>query len=236
LSGIPYLDIDTRLVRQPRPVEPSRFRFPDPRQAPRDGFVAHGGDLAPGTVLEAYANGIFPWPHQDVDELWFSPDPRAVIPIAGLHVARRLARRLRQGRLALSIDRAFEEVVSACAARPEGTWITPGYRRAYAALHESGWAHSFEVWSGGDLAGGLYGIAVGGLFGAESMFHRARDASKVAMAAMWQHMAERIFAVIDVQLLTPHLARMGAIEIPREEYLRMVERAVAMPQRFTPGR
>jgi leucyl/phenylalanyl-tRNA--protein transferase len=226
------MSIDASTVRHPRPVAPSQFSFPDARKAPRDGLVAHGGDLAPGTILEAYANGIFPWPHQDIDELWFSPDPRAIIPIGGLHVSRRLARTIRQGRFSASIDRAFGEVLSECAARDEGTWISAGYRSAYLALHEAGWAHSFEVWIGSRLAGGLYGIAVGTLFGAESMFHRVTDASKLAMVAMMQYLEPRGFTLVDVQLLTPHLARMGAMEMPREEYLVRSRAAVSGPQAF----
>jgi leucyl/phenylalanyl-tRNA--protein transferase len=226
------LVIDASAVRPPQPVAPSRFRFPDPRHVPGDGFLGHGGDLAPATIIEAYCNGIFPWPHGDADELWFSPDPRAVIPMGGLHVSRRLARTIRQGTFAVSVDRAFEDVVATCAIREEGTWITPGYKRAYRVLHKAGWAHSFEVWHDGDLAGGLYGIAVGTLFGAESMFHRVTDASKVAMVAMMQYLGRRGFTLVDVQMLTPHLERMGAVEISREEYLRRVADAVRAPQAF----
>ena len=229
------LSLDASAVRRPEPVAPSRIRFPDPQNAGADGFLGYGGDLEPGTVLEAYCNGIFPWPHGDEDELWFSPDPRAVIPIGGLHVSRRLARTIGRGRFVASVDQAFGEVVAACAMREEGTWITPGYTRAYLALHETGWAHSFEVWGEGELAGGLYGIAVGKLFGAESMFHRVTDASKVAMAAMMQYLEERGFTLVDVQMLTPHLARMGAVAIDRDEYLRRVAEAVRAPQAFAGG-
>jgi leucyl/phenylalanyl-tRNA--protein transferase len=228
----PDLQIDVSAIRHPRAVPPSRLRFPDPRTAPRDGFLGHGGDLAPGTILEAYASGVFPWPHQDVDELWFCPDPRAVIPIGELHVSRRLARTMRRARFAISIDRAFSDVLTACAVRAEGTWITPGYRRAYLELHQAGWAHSFEVWHEGKLAGGLYGIALGTLFGAESMFHTVTDASKVAMVAMMQYLERRGFTLADVQMLTPHLARMGAVEISRLQYLEQVDAAVGAPQAF----
>jgi leucyl/phenylalanyl-tRNA--protein transferase len=230
-------EIDTRAVREPQAVEPTPYAFPDPLRAPKYGLVGTGGDLAPGTILEAYCRGIFPWPHGDEDELWFSPNPRTVIPIGGLHVSRRLARRIRRREFVASVDRAFRDVMEACSVREEGTWITRGYQAAYLRLHETGWAHSFEAWTpDGRLAGGLYGIAVGSLFGAESMFHRVTDASKFAMAAMMQYLEERAFTLVDVQMMTPHLASMGAVEIPREEYLVRVAGAIEGPQRFALGR
>lgn len=228
----PHLDIDASAVRPPDPIGPSRYEFPDPRLADSHGLVAMGGDFAPETIVEAYRRGVFPWPHEDVDELWFSPDPRAIIPIDGLHVSRRLARTIRQGRFDITIDQAFEAVLDGCAHRAEGTWITAGYWRAYRQLHELGIAHSFEAWHRDRLAGGLYGLAVGGLFGAESMFHAESDASKVAMAAMMQYLQERGFVLVDVQLLTPHLAGMGAIEIARQCYLDRAAQAAALPARF----
>ena len=195
-----------------------------------------GGDLEPATIVEAYRNGMFPWPHQGIDTLWWSPDPRAVLPVDGLHVPRRLARTVRQGRFRATLDAAFPQVIRWCAVRDEGTWITPGMLRAYCRLHELGWAHSFEIWTpDGDLAGGLYGLGVGGLFGAESMFHRATDASKLAMVAMVQHARRIGLKLIDVQLLTPHLASLGAVEMPRQEYLRRAEQAVEAPVRFRAG-
>lgn len=230
--AIPRPDIDASAVRPPGLIGRSRYEFPDPRLADSHGLVAMGGDFAPETIVEAYRRGIFPWPQEDLDELWFSPDPRAIIPIGGLHVSRRLARTIRQGRFRITIDQAFARVVEACARRDEGTWITAGYRRAYLELHELGVAHSFEAWREGRLAGGLYGLAVGGLFGAESMFHAESDASKVAMAAMMQYLQDRGFVLADVQLLTPHLARMGAIEIARDCYLDRATQAAALPARF----
>lgn len=227
------LPVDARACRRPVPLAECRYDFPDPRAAGPEGFAAEGGDFAPETIVEAYRHGMFPWPHPPEDLLWFSPDPRAVIPTRGLHVSRRLARTIRRGRFRVSIDRAFEAVMACCADRPEGTWITPRYQEGYRALHELGWTHSFEVWSeGGELAGGLYGLAVGALFGAESMFHRVTDASKVAMVAMMAYLEERGFELVDVQLLTPHLASMGAVEIPREEYLTRLAQAVTRPVTF----
>ena len=159
--------------------------------------------------------------------LWFSPDPRAIIPIGRLHVSRRLARTLRGGSFRVTLDAAFSDVVAGCADRAEGTWITPGYVQGYRALHALGWAHSFEVWtSDGALAGGLYGLRVDRLFGAESMFHRVTDASKIAMVAMMQWAADEGIELVDIQQLTPHTASMGAIEIPRTEYLQRLRQAV----------
>jgi len=209
------------------------LRFPDPRNAGPEGIVGWGGDFAPGTIVKAYRHGIFPWPHPQQEFLWFSPHPRAILPLSGLHVSRRLARTIRQGRFRVSLDAAFAQVLAACAVREEGTWITPAYRRAYALLHQLGWAHSFEVWTvDGALAGGLYGLNVGGLFGAESMFHTVTDASKVAMVAMVQHCRTAGVSLIDVQVLTPHLERMGAIEIPRDDYLARLRDVVDEPVRF----
>ena len=220
------VNLEIRTAGPPQPLPAPRFEFPDARLADRQGLVGYGGDFAPETIVSAYVRGVFPWPHPDAELLWFSPDPRAIIPVGGLHVSRRLARTIRSGQFRVTLDAAFERVMRACAVREDdGTWITPGLINGYTRLHELGWAHSFEVWaSDGELAGGLYGVALGGMFGAESMFHRVSDASKVAMVAMMEH-AERIgLTLIDVQVLTDHTARMGAIEIPRIAYLgRLIE-------------
>lgn len=216
------IDLEIFTAGQPQPLAPPRFGFPDARLADRQGLVGYGADFAPETVISAYVRGIFPWPHPDAEELWFSPDPRAIIPIGGLQVSRRLGRTIHSGRFRVSLDRAFEAVMRGCAERgDEGTWITERLIRGYVELHRLGWAHSFEVWTQeGELAGGLYGVAVGSMYGAESMFHRVTDASKVAMVAMMEH-AERIgLTLIDVQVLTEHTERMGAVEISRDEYLR----------------
>ena len=216
-----------------RPLGRSPFAFPDPALAGPEGLVAMGGDFAPGTIVDAYRRGIFPWPHPEEERLWFSPDPRAILSPRTVHVSRRLARTIRHGRFYVSLNAAFERVLDRCADRPEGTWITPGYRRGYLRLHQLGWAHSFEVWSvDGELAGGLYGLNVGGLFGAESMFHAATDASKVAMVAMAHHCQRVGVSLIDVQLMTPHLASMGARAIPRSEYLGLVHAVVGQRVNF----
>jgi len=199
-------------------VTPSRF--PDPREAPGDQPLGYGGDLAPETLLDAYGHGIFPWPDADGTLWWWSPDPRAVLPLDGFHVSRSLRRTLRAGRFTLTVDHAFTSVVRACADRPEGTWIVPAYARAFQRMHELGHAHSVEAWDAeGRLAGGVYGLALGGAFFAESMFHRATDASKVALFHLVQRLRDGGFTLLDVQLPTPHLASLGAVTISREDYL-----------------
>jgi len=221
------LDVLTRGPAQPLP--PSRYRFPDPTSFPAEGLVAAGGDFAPATIVEAYRTGTFPWPHPSAELLWFSPDPRSVIEPDGLHVSRRLARTLRQGRFRATVDAAFERVIRACAVRPEdeGSWITERLIRGYLELHDLGWAHSVETWTPeGELAGGLYGVAVGAMFGAESMFHAATDASKAAMVAMMQHARDLGLAFVDIQVITPHTASMGAHEIPRAQYLLRLRKAL----------
>ncbi len=232
------LDVVVARATRPVPVGACRFRFPDPRQADADGLLATGGDLEPPTVLAAYRQGVFPWPADDVDLLWWSPDPRAVLPPDGVHVSRSLARTLRRGGFRVTINAAFEDVIAGCAAprrTEDETWITPGLRAAYVRLHELGWAHSVEVWADGALAGGLYGVAIGGLFAAESMFTRVRDASKVALVALAQRARAVGVSLIDVQLPTPHLASMGALTISREHYLRVLAPAVSRDADFTRG-
>lgn len=210
--------------------------FPPVEAADETGLVGVGGDLDPGTVLAAYRRGVFPMPIGPGDVLgWWSPDPRAIVPLDGLRVSRSLAKSCR--RYQVSFDTRFSNVVTGCAdpRRPHG-WITPEFQAAYARLHELGWAHSVEVWnSSGELIGGLYGVAIGGLFAGESMFHRARDASKVAMVALFERLAAAGFEVFDVQWMTPHLASMGAVEITRAEYLRLLDRALAGPARWPTG-
>lgn len=212
------------------PLEPppSRFRMPDPEAAPPHGLLAGGGDLEPGTLLAAYRAGIFPWPDETGRLLWWSPDPRAILPLGGFHESRRLARTRRQGRYRVTRDLACDAVIAACAREHGPTWITSDMQDAYGLLHRLGWVHSVDVWEGDALVGGLYGVAVGGLFAAESMFHRARDASKVALAALVDHLRARGFVLLDVQLETPHLASLGAIEIPRRAYLARLRAALAV--------
>jgi leucyl/phenylalanyl-tRNA--protein transferase len=226
-SREPLVSLEIHTAGPPQQLPPCPYAFPDPRTADRDGFVAFGGDFEPSTIVTAYQLGMFPWPHPAEERLWFSPDPRAIIPLEGLHISHRLARRIRTGSFRVTLDAGFEQVIRACAQREEGTWITPAIIDGYVRLHVAGGAHSFEVWdAAGELVGGLYGVGVGTLFGAESMFHRATDASKVAMVAMMEHARRIGLTLIDVQVLTEHTARMGAIEISRSEYLARLQKAV----------
>jgi len=185
-----------------------------------------GGDLRPETLLAAYRAGIFPMPIEGCPSMaWWSPDPRAVLPLERFAPSRSLRRSMR--RYETTIDESFREVVEGCADpdRPHG-WITAEIAEAYACLHELGWAHSIEVWRERELVGGMYGVSIGALFAGESKFHRARDASKVAVARMVELLEPYGHAVFDVQWITPHLESLGAVEIPRDEYLRRVEAAV----------
>lgn len=217
------------------PIEPpqSRWQFPDPRLVPSD-LVAVGADLEPGTILSAYRRGMFPMPvggRRDRRIGWWSPDPRGVIPPGELRVSRSLRKSC--SRFEVRVDTAFDAVVESCAdpRRPHG-WISSAIRRSYTQLHELGWVHSVEAWSRetGELAGGLYGVAVGGLFAGESMFHRETDASKVALVGLVEILAadpgER---VLDVQWVTPHLRTLGAVEVARSDYLETLQRALATP-------
>jgi leucyl/phenylalanyl-tRNA---protein transferase len=217
------------------PVEPpaSPWSFPDPRAAdPGDDLVGIGADLEPATLLAAYRSGIFPMPEHGVRPpmYWYSPVDRGVIPLDGLVVSRSLRRAVRE--YDVRVDTAFDRVVAACGdpRRPQG-WITGQIARAYGELHRLGWAHSVETWRDGELVGGLYGVAIGGLFAGESMFHHARDASKVALVGLVdllgdEHAASRL---LDVQWLTPHLATLGAVEVPRATYLDRLSAALALP-------
>jgi leucyl/phenylalanyl-tRNA---protein transferase len=211
---------------------PSRWRFPDPAAAGPDGLVGIGADLQPATLLDAYRLGIFPWPHPGAPLPWFSPDPRGVIPLDGLIVSRSLRARLRRSGWETTVDRAFATVIAGCAERraeaapagrgAEGTWITPPMRAAYQRLHDLGHAHSLEVWAGDQLVGGLYGVGIGGVFTGESMFHLASDASKVALVDLADRLAQAGGSLIDVQMVTPHLASLGARDLPRAEFLALL--------------
>jgi leucyl/phenylalanyl-tRNA--protein transferase len=190
--------------------------------------VGVGADLEPGTLLHAYRSGMFPMPVSGAMG-WWSPDPRGVLPLDGLRVSRSLAKAV--GRFEVRIDTAFAEVVRACAdpARAGG-WITPAIVDAYTRLHELGWAHSVEAWDDDGLAGGLYGVAVGGLFAGESMFHRRTDASKVALVGLVELLrADGLERLLDVQWRTDHLATLGVVEVPRPTYLARLERALTLP-------
>jgi leucyl/phenylalanyl-tRNA--protein transferase len=189
--------------------------------------------LTPEGIELAYRHGIFPMADERSGEvLWFRPDPRAVIPLDGFHVSRSLARTLRRGRFEVRVDTAFETVMRGCADRPEGSWISERFVEVYGALHRAGKAHSVEAWRDRRLVGGVYGLALGGAFMAESMFHRETDASKVALAALVGRLSERGFTVLDVQYMTPHLESLGAVEITRREYERRLERALALDRTF----
>jgi leucyl/phenylalanyl-tRNA--protein transferase len=204
--------------------------FPPAQSAGTDDLVGAGGDLEPGTLLAAYRSGIFPMPGWPGGLHWWSPAQRAVLPLDGLRVSRSLRRSGR--RFDIRVDTAFAAVIAACAdpARPGG-WITPEIRAAYARLHELGWAHSVEAWDETGLAGGLYGVVIGGLFAGESMFTRRSDASKVALVALveWLRASGDEGRLVDVQWLTPHLERLGAVAVPRAEYLRRLDRALRLP-------
>lgn len=206
--------------------------FPDPASADSEGLVAVGGPLTVERLLEAYRVGLFPWYNEGLPVMWWSPDPRGILELDSLHIARRLARTLRQGRFQVTFNRAFSQVMAACADRDEGTWITEEMLDAYSELHRRGHAHSVEVWYQGELVGGVYGVAVGGLFAGESMFHRMTDASKVALVHLVQRLRERGFVLFDVQVCTDHTRSLGAIDIPREDYLRRLRTAVTVPAVF----
>ncbi len=199
------------------------LRFPDPRSATPEGIVAVGGDLHPDSLLLAYRQGIFPWPSPGYPLLWFCPPERAVLEFEALHVPRSLRAARRQSGLRFTFDKAFTDVIQSCAAmaRPgqDGTWITPQIIAAYTRLHQLGIAHSAEAWEGGRLVGGLYGVDVDGAFAAESMFYRAPNASKLALLYLIEHLGKAGLDWIDVQVITPHVERLGARPIPRDEFL-----------------
>jgi leucyl/phenylalanyl-tRNA--protein transferase len=204
-----------------------------PELADDSGLVAVGGDLSPDRLLDAYRRGVFPWYDETTPILWWSPDPRAVFELDRFHVPRRLARTIRAGQFSLTINRAFPAVIRACAERPgEGTWITPEMVAAYERLHELGFAHSVEAWRGEELAGGVYGVALGGFFAGESMFTRQRDGSKVALVGLVERLRERGFTLFDTQFVTDHTRRLGAVEIPRRQYLGRLRDALARPVSF----
>ncbi len=198
-------------------------RFPDPRSATRDGLVAVGGDLHPDSLRLAYGQGIFPWPARGLPLLWFSPPERGVLDFAELHVPRSLERARRQSPYRLTVDADFAGVIRGCARTPrpgqDGTWITGDIVEAYVRLHRLGRAHSVEAWDGTRLAGGIYGVDVDGAFAAESMFYRQPNASKLALLHLVAHLAARGLDWLDIQVLTPHMARLGARAVPRERFL-----------------
>jgi leucyl/phenylalanyl-tRNA--protein transferase len=198
-----------------------------------NGLLAAGADLSVARLLRAYRSGIFPWFNEDQPILWWSPDPRMVLYPAELRISRSLGKRLRRRDYEVRADTAFGAVMRACAAPRDGnagTWITPEMVAAYETFHRAGHAHSVETWIGGELAGGLYGVAVGRAFFGESMFTRATDASKIALAHLARQLARWGYGVIDCQMTTPHLARLGAREIPRAAFIRKLAELVNYPQ------
>ena len=210
--------------------------FPDAACAERepDGLLAVGGDLSLPRLLNAYRHGIFPWFNAGDPILWWSPDPRTVLTTGRLHISRSLRKTLRRQDFRVTLDQAFEGVIQACASpRPgsSGTWLIPEMIQAYTRLHREGWAHSVEVWRADELAGGLYGVAIGRVFFGESMFSRVSDASKVALVHLCQHLERWQFGLIDCQVLNAHLLRMGAIQMPRSEFLATLGRFCVQPGR-----
>ena len=186
--------------------------------------------IDPDLLLQGYRLGVFSMAMNDSIE-WFSPDPRAVLPLADFHVPHALRRLVRKKPFGITIDQDFPTVIRACAER-ENTWINRDIIDSYTRLHELGHAHSVETWKEKRLAGGLYGVAVGGAFFGESMFHRVTDASKIALVALVEHLRARKFVLLDTQWLTPHLQQFGGIQIPRHHYLRLLRRAIELPRRF----
>jgi len=211
------------------------LRFPPPEGASAEGIVAVGGDFRPERLLLGYAQGIFPWPSEGLPLLWFSPDPRFVLDPARLHLPRSLRKRMRKAPYEIRFDTAFDEVIHACASarRPgqRGTWIIEDLVDGYQSLHELGFAHSIEAWSGDQLVGGLYGVGLGRVFFGESMFAHAPDASKCAFAVLIAQLLAWDFALVDCQVHTEHLERFGAEEWPRERFLRTLRSAVTAETR-----
>lgn len=212
------------------------LRFPPVDQASPEGLLAVGGDLRPERLLEAYGHGIFPWYNEGEPILWWSPDPRAVLFPEKLHVSRSLKRTLRSNRFTVTLDTRFREVMEQCAApRPQypevGTWITGEMLDAYTRLHELGYAHSVETWQDGQLVGGLYGVAIGEAFFAESMFTKVDDASKVALVRLVRQLQAWGFRLIDCQQASPHVMRFGAEEIPRSDFIRRLAAALKLSDR-----
>ena len=199
-----------------------------------NGLLAAGGDLSVRRLLDAYRHGVFPWYSAPEPILWWSPDPRMVLHCEELKISRSLAKSVRNKGYEIRIDTAFARVLDGCADREEGTWLGRAMRAAYLALHREGHAHSFETWRAGELVGGLYGVALGRMFFGESMFSRATDASKVALVALVQELRARDFPLLDCQMHTPLLASLGAREIPRRAFLRLLTPLVDYPE--APGR
>ena len=214
---------------------PPGIPFPDPSLAETDpdGLLAVGGDLSVERLVNAYRTGIFPWYSEGQPILWWSPDPRTVLYPEHIHIARSLKRQMRAAPLDFRLDTAFAQVTSACAApraHQDGTWLLPEMRAAYQALHKAGIAHSAELWQGDRLVGGMYGLAIGGVFFGESMFSRITSASRMVMVVLSQLLLKHRYRMLDCQVYNPHLERMGAVEIERGHFLATLRDTVALPE------
>ena len=225
--------IGRSVVKTRVPMLDQRLWFPDPREARPDGLVALGGDLSVPRLLLVYRSGVFPWTANPAT--WWSPDPRGIFELDRFHVSRSLARVIRAAAFRITVDEAFSQVIAGCAQRAPGrrsTWISAEFIEAYTRLHLDGHAHSLECWAGDQLAGGIYGVALGGLFAGESMFHRAGNASKVALFYLVEHLKSRGFRLFDIQMLTPITRQLGAQSISRDDYLERLASAVGQPCSF----
>jgi len=227
-------------LSEPSPFIASKF-FPDARTADANGLVALGGTMTSETLYDAYVHGIFPWPFSSTgfgrpNRLgWFSLAPRGIFEFETFHVPKRLARLYRSGRFRLTSNRDFSGVLRGCALTPyrDGdSWVTPSLYRAYVRFHELGFAHSVEAWRDDKLVGGVYGVGINGFFSAESMFRIEPNASKVALVALTEHLWGRGYRLLDIQMVTPHTSRFGAVAIPRDEYLRRLHKALQVPTTF----
>lgn len=216
----------------------SRFSltFPDPKYASDEGILAYGGDLSPNRIMYGYSQGIFPWYNEDDPILWWSPNPRFILELDEFKISKSLSRTIRKNIFEVKFNNNFKEVIRHCAEvkreDQEGTWITEDMIEAYCELHSLGYAHSFESYYNGELVGGGYGVAIGDIFCGESMFTFKKDASKVALVKLVEHLKKQGFWLIDSQVYTKHLTSFGAKEIPREQYLQYVQKALLNPKSF----
>lgn len=206
-------------------LRPDSCAFPNPAEAEEDGLLAVGGDLSPKRLLTAYASGIFPWYGKGCPILWWSPDPRCILKMSALHVPRSLEKILRKGTFRFTLDKAFAEVIRSCADR-ENTWLVPEMIDAYISLHKSGLAHSLEAWQDGELAGGIYGVALGRAFFGESMFYRRPNASKASLVTLVRHLRKQGFLFMDCQQVTDNSLRFGAKPVPRPVFLNLLQQAL----------
>ena len=212
--------LDTEILAFP----PISYALEEP-----NGLLALGGDLSPQRLVSAYQQGIFPWFSEGEEIMWWSPEPRAVIPIKDIHINRTLKKIINRKNFTVSVNKAFDEVLAYCADAPfrtENTWIIPSMQLAYQRLHQLGFAHSIEVWCDDELVGGLYGVAINGFFSGESMFYKCANASKIALVTLSTLLKGINVAVIDCQIINPFLADMGSIEIPREEFIAIQQNAM----------